>query len=99
MRRRRYAGVVVLIVILGWQGAAGAATMVARDQQQAVKKPPTSSICMARCVEMEVKCEAYERESPSCGTADVCLEEREQCDTLCRVTARLGQDAYQWSSC
>lgn len=94
MSANRFAGALVMMAMICWQGAAFAAPVnTPRDQRQSATKPPASSICIARCAEMEARCEAYERESPSCGTADVCFEEREQCNALCRVTASLERRA------
>jgi len=42
---------------------------------------------MAACAQMETRCEALEKEFPTCGSADVCLEEKDQCQAKCRVAA------------
>jgi hypothetical protein len=42
---------------------------------------------MVECGKQEVRCEELEKEFPNCGTADVCLEEKERCQAKCRVAA------------
>lgn len=58
-----------------------------QDSQSRIGDLPGSSRCLAECIVMEERCEELEKQFPACGTDDICLVEREQCDAKCRVTA------------
>lgn len=88
MRATGFTAALLLAAVLGWQGPAGGAGATATPGQQSeIDKPAASSKCLAKCAEMERKCNVWEKLYPTCSTVEICDEEREQCEALCRVTA------------
>lgn len=85
MKALGHTGVAVLAAALLWSGIAAA--QPPQGAQSSNESVSASSRCMAACDAMEVRCEALEKEFPSCGTADICLEEKEQCEAKCGVSA------------
>lgn len=89
MRAGGYGAALLLLAVLGWPGPSGEAGATSQSRQPADNRLPASSRCIAKCNEMEMKCEELEKRFPSCSTIDICFEERRQCEVLCRGTAML----------
>jgi len=90
MRAGGYGVALLLLAVLGWHGpAGGAGTTIFQGRQAADTRLPASSRCIARCSEMEMKCEELEKRFPSCSVIDICFEEKLQCEALCRGSAML----------
>lgn len=88
MKASGHTGAPALAAVLLWSGVAAAlAAEPSQDTRSSNERLPASSRCMAECDKQEVRCEELEKQFPTCGTADICLEEKEQCQAKCRVTA------------
>jgi hypothetical protein len=87
MTVRKHIPALLLAAALGWAGAPAGAASASESNRPEPNHVPASSRCMAECEAMEIRCEELEKEFPTCGTADICLEEKEQCQALCRTTA------------
>jgi hypothetical protein len=92
MRAGRCGAAVLLLSILGWHGSAAGMT-VSEVRQSPITEVPATSMCLARCIRLEVQCEEYERLRPTCSTINICFEEKRQCDALCRARAMLSRRA------
>jgi hypothetical protein len=91
---RQAAALLPLVALLGWTApavAAGASTPQSRPPN--LSRPPASSLCLARCAELEVLCKAFENRYPSCSPNDICLEEKRQCEALCHPRVKLSRRA------
>lgn len=91
MRANRRAVVLaVLPTALAWSGpAAGAGATAPQSRPPADSRPSTSSWCLARCVELEAVCKDFENRHPSCSPADICLDEKLQCEAQCQPRVKL----------
>jgi hypothetical protein len=87
MKVRKHTWALALAAVLGWhQPADGAGAAAPPGQQSEIDRPAASSRCLARCDEMEIKCNAWEKLYPTCSTVEICDEEKAQCEARCRVT-------------
>jgi len=83
-----------LLAILGWSGpAVGAGATAPQSRPPTDGHSPGSSWCLAKCVELEAVCKAFENRHPSCSPADICLDEKLQCEATCRPRVKLGRSA------
>ena len=88
------AALVSLLAILGWNGpAVGAGTSAPQSRPPIDGRPQGSPWCLAKCDELELACKAFENLHPSCSSADICLEEKAQCEAQCRPRVKLGRTA------
>ena len=89
MKGTGYLAALLLMALSGSGGAwRDAAATAAQDRRLAQDSTAAFSGCMAKCGVMETKCVALEKLYPSCATVDICEEEKIQCETRCRVSAR-----------
>jgi hypothetical protein len=80
-----------LLGILGWNGpAVGTGASGAQSRPPAAARPSSTSWCLAKCVELEVACKAFENRHPTCSPDDICLDEKAQCEAQCRPRVRLN---------
>lgn len=88
----RSAALLVLLALLGWSvPAVGAGASAPQSRPQSDTRPPAaSSWCPTKCEELEAACKAFENRHPSCSPADICLEEKQQCEATCRPRVQLG---------
>lgn len=84
----RGAALFAVAVVLSGPGAA-LASEASQYGPPTRERMPSSSRCTAECAAMEIRCEELEKLFPSCGVADICIEEKEQCLAACRFSAKL----------
>jgi hypothetical protein len=90
MKARGHGGALLVLAVLGSHGSSwGTGSTTFQSRPPAELSLPASSRCIARCTEMESKCEELEKRFPSCSTINICFEEKLQCEALCRGTAML----------
>jgi hypothetical protein len=87
MKVSNHTEALLLVAALGWAGAPTGVASATQSHQFDPDRLPTSSRCMAKCDEMERKCNAWERLYPTCSTVEICAEEKEQCEALCHIAA------------
>jgi hypothetical protein len=83
-------GFILLLALLGWSAPAVAAgTSAPQSRPPAAARPSSTSWCLAKCVELEVACKAFENRHPTCSPDDICLDEKTQCEALCKPRVKL----------
>lgn len=86
------AALVFLLALLGWAAPAVAAgTSAPQSRQPNMSRPPISSVCLAKCDELELACKAFENRHPTCSPNDICLDEKLECETQCRPRVDLDR--------
>lgn len=90
----RAAPLLALLAALGWSGTAVSADVPApQSRPPADTRQQGSSWCLAKCDELEGACKEFENRYPSCSPADICLDEKLQCEATCRPRVKLGRTA------
>jgi hypothetical protein len=94
MRANGQRAALLALAVLGWSGpAAGAGESAPQSRPPADSHLRGSSWCVAKCDELEMACRAFENRYPSCSPADICLDEKAQCEAQCRPRVKLGPTA------
>jgi hypothetical protein len=85
------AALLAIVAFFNWATPAVASGPSDRQQSRAQsdRRQPLSSWCFAKCNELEAACKAFENKHPSCSPADICLEEKQQCEAQCRPRVNL----------
>jgi hypothetical protein len=91
MKAGQRAAAFALLALLGWSGPAVAAgeTEQKQSRPQIDSRLPLSSWCLAKCNELELACKALENRFPTCSPNDICLDEKQQCEAMCRPRVKL----------
>lgn len=90
MKNAGFGATLLLFAILGGFGPVdGAEPEVRHGRQPIGDRPPMSTMCAAKCNELEKTCEEHERLRPTCSVVNICVEEKLQCEAQCRPRAML----------